>query len=166
MDSRYQGLNSYEIGSKITIEFEQEYPNPPDSLPPEDVERLNLRHCVTTDKFWRMFSGSSSDILSYENGIVEIEITTSSKVIRAEGKPKWTLHNQIKSWGQERLLSKASGYVAHIMLREKALGFAFSQSELKDLGLQQIIDEIKEPDPDIKVLQWQGLFDELPGGAR
>lgn len=161
MNDKYAGLNSFEIGAKLTRELAREYPIPPQALPHDDVERLNLRHCVTTDKFWRMFAGSSSDLLTYRAGIVELEIRTTRKVLEAEGKPKWTIRNQIKAWGQERLLSKAHGFVAHIMLRDKALGYSCDADKVDSSNIDFVIGEMCAPDPDLKVAEWLGSFDDL-----
>ena len=44
-----------------------------------DIEKLNRRHFVETDMYYRVGMGLSSKLLSFENGTIHLEIVIGSK---------------------------------------------------------------------------------------
>tara|TARA_X000000950_G_C13531071_1_gene503650 strand:+ start:73 stop:465 length:393 start_codon:yes stop_codon:yes gene_type:complete len=78
------GMSPKDIKDKLQVEFLKKYPEAPCELHDTDVDRLSLKHSLTSDKYWRMFAGSSSELLSYKSGVVEIEITTSRQKLDSE----------------------------------------------------------------------------------
>mgnify|MGYP001056950739 CR=1 FL=1 len=146
-------------GNTSRRDLDDRYPDAPLSLPSDDVKLLNNAHARGYDKYFRMFAGSSSDLISYIDGVAEIEITTSPANINAEGTGERCrkLGNQITAWGHERLLSKAKLYVVHLIQRESAVGFNFKLPLDADAQarMEQVIEEMKTPTADIKVGEWR-----------
>ena len=140
-------------------ELDDRYPDAPLSLPSEDVTLLNYAHTWGYDKYYRMFAGSGSALISYIDGVAEIEITTSLASINAEGTGERSrkLGNQITAWGHERLLSKATLYVVHLIQRGLAVGCNFNLPLDADAQarMEQAIEEMKAPTADIKVGEWR-----------
>ncbi|MBK8548916.1 MAG: hypothetical protein IPL63_16675 [Saprospiraceae bacterium] len=44
-----------------------------------DIQKINKRHYIATDMYYRISLGLSSKLLKYENGIIYLEITLSKK---------------------------------------------------------------------------------------
>lgn len=44
-----------------------------------DIEKINRKHFVETDMYYRVGLGLSSKLLSFENGTINVEITISKK---------------------------------------------------------------------------------------
>ena len=155
------GMSPQDIKDKFEVEFLKKYPEAPCELDDADVDRLSLKHSYTSDKYWRMFAGSSSELLSYKNGVVEIEITTSRQKLESEGKPKYSLRNQLISWLNERLLGKATHLVVHIMQREKPVGFALDAKDVDTKITTKLAKNIAKPNSDLKVAEWRLLAKDL-----
>ena len=155
-----------QIIGEILKEQDAKYPTAPLTLPEEAIEKLNWLHCTRTDKFWRMFSGSSSDLIAYRDGVAEIEIHTSQENIDQEKGERRKLRNQIDAWGKERLLANAHSYVAHLIVREKAVGYACNANEFDADRATEIIKEISAPSVDVKVAEWRGSFERGEDGER
>jgi hypothetical protein len=150
-----------ELSPGITSRWklDDRYPEAPLSLTSDDVQLLNYAHTWGYDKFYRMFAGCGSALISYIDGVAEIEIKTSAAIIDAEGTGKrcQRLGNQITAWGHERLLSRAKLYIVHLIQRELAVGFNFNLPLDADAQarMEQAIEEMKTPTADIKVGEWR-----------
>ena len=156
----YPNCSIPQIIGKILDEHADRYPEPPLNLCEDDVEKMNWLHCARTDKFWRMYAGSSSDLVSYREGVVEIEIHTSQANIDNEGGERRRLRNQIDSWAKEKLLKQAHSYIAHLIVREKAVGANWSANELDPVAIVEKAKEICAPSVDVKVAEWRGQYKE------
>ena len=78
------------------------------------LSTVSDKHIHGVDKFYRMFAGLSSYLLSYENGIIELEIRFSKRWPKPVEETALQLAN---SWRRNDLLQKAKGYHVHLYKR-------------------------------------------------
>lgn len=149
------GLSSSETTDKLRAEFLEKYPDPPTELPEADVDRLSQKHLYAADKWYRMCSGSSSELLSYKDQVIELEISTTRQTFEAEGKPKYTLRNQIKSWLNEYLLQKAEHMIVHVMERGTPAGLIIDAKDRTPKSIVKRLKQMAEPSADIKLCEWK-----------
>ena len=83
-------------------------------LSPE-LEAVRDKHIRKVDKFYRMYGGLSSDLISFEKHVIELEIRFSNRW----PKPLETTAKQLaKSWQRNKLLNEANSYVVHLQTNE------------------------------------------------
>ena len=136
--------------------IEAKYPTPVDTLPKEDVKSVNISHIIVRDKFWRMYAGSSCDLISFEDGVLEFEIFASAK--HFTGKRPQALINEIASWNTESHIEKAHSFIAHVYTRKKAVGFAMTASQVTSDKIADMVAELDAPTVDVKMYEWRGAF--------
>ena len=89
-------------------------------LSPE-LEAVRDKHIRKVDKFYRMYGGLSSDLISFEKHAIELEIRYSKRW----PKPLGTTAKQLaKSWQRNKLLNEANSYVVHFYKRTNNTGLA------------------------------------------
>lgn len=151
---QFKGIsNNYEIRSIIIREQEESYPEPPEELPKHELQRLNISHTISSDKFWRMFCNSSADVKAYRDKTVTVELNIKSGHLEKEKAGPYGLRNQLQSLLRQRLLEKAEDLVVHVMTPGRPQGFAFNNDVEADTILQAA-KKLAEPALDVKIAEW------------
>lgn len=102
-----------------------------------DIQKINKRHYIATDMYYRISLGLSSKLLKYENGIIYLEITLTRKWTKNYNATAAELAYSWKSSHPE--LCKALGCKVFIVdLRED-----INRSFLKENGIDAAYDAYK-----------------------
>ena len=96
--------------------------DPLDPPPKLDLEQINHRHIHGIDKFYRMFGGAASRLLSFEYGILELEVRLDERAHRST--PVAMARKLADSWHREPELVHATGFLIHVYKAVRPLGFA------------------------------------------
>lgn len=134
------------------------YTGPVDSLPDEDAKVLSTLHACETDKFYRMHAQSSCSLVSYRDGVVELELRCRAEHYRSR---LYAVHNQIRDWARQKLLACATRYVVHIYLQNSPAGFCIPGRQATPERLQQEFKALDQPLPDVKVDEIRGDWRDL-----
>ena len=90
------------------------------NLSPE-LEEIRDRHISGTDKYLRIYGGLSSDLISFDNQIIELEVRFSEKWTKPLEETALQLAT---SWKKNSILLEAKGYLVHLFKRENNPGVA------------------------------------------
>lgn len=102
-----------------------------------DIQKINRRHFVETDMYYRISLGLSSRLLKYENGIFHIEVTINKKWSKNYNATAAEIAHCWKTSNPE--LSKAIGCKVYIIdLKEK-----YYKDLLIQAGITQAYDALK-----------------------
>lgn len=133
-----------------------------------DIDAINLSHAHRIDKWFRMYAGLSSELMSYESGVIELEIRKSAKWTRSHEATARQFADTWKRSNQE--LSEAVAFLVHLYDRKVPPGFIqpASSASTKEgrAALAETIKRIVEaPVEDIMLATVRGRFDDpLPPG--
>ena len=90
------------------------------NLSPE-LEEIRINHIHTRDKCYRMDGGLASNLISFENQIIELEVRYSEKWTKPLEETALQLAT---SWKKNSILLEATGYLVHLFKRENNPGVA------------------------------------------
>ena len=127
-----------------------------------DIKAISQRHIHRIDKLYRMHGGLSSELVSYESGVIELEIRKGKRWPKP---PEVTARQLAECWrSSNQELSGAVAFVVHLYEQETSTGFSVPTSQLQDkkavLTLAESIREtIKAPVADILIATVRGRFD-------
>ena len=103
-----------------------------------------------TEKFARMCTGCSSDPVSYKDGIIEIKVRLTERVLKEEAfKQENLIRGLIGNW--VRALPQAKGFLAHICRTEMAeagfntpaAGLFDETGKVSNEAVGQLVDQFK-----------------------
>ena len=83
------------------------------NLSPE-LEEIRVHHIHSSDKCYRMYGGLASNLLSFENHIIELEIRHAERWSKA---PDVTALQIATGWKDNKILNQATGYLVHLFRR-------------------------------------------------
>ena len=83
------------------------------NLSPE-LEEIRDRHIHSRDKCYRMYGGLASNLLSFENHIIELEIRHADRWSKP---PDVTALQIATGWKDNKILNQATGYLVHLFRR-------------------------------------------------
>jgi hypothetical protein len=83
------------------------------NLSPE-LEEIRVHHIHSSDKCYRMYGGLASNLLSFENHIIELEIRHADRWSKA---PDVTALQIATGWKDNKILNQATGYLVHLFRR-------------------------------------------------
>jgi len=83
------------------------------NLSPE-LEEIRVHHIHSSDKCYRMYGGLASNLLSFENHIIELEIRHADRWSKA---PDLTALQIATGWKDNKILNQATGYLVHLFRR-------------------------------------------------
>ena len=83
------------------------------NLSPE-LEEIRIHHIHSSDKCYRMYGGLASNLLSFENHIIELEIRHADRWSKA---PDVTALQIATGWKDNKILNQATGYLVHLFRR-------------------------------------------------
>jgi hypothetical protein len=84
-----------------------------------DLAGINKRHVRGVDKWYRMYAGAASNLTSFDNGIIYLDIHVDNRL----DQPLAEITRKIaESWLMEEELRCADGYLAHIYKTERPSG--------------------------------------------
>jgi hypothetical protein len=83
------------------------------NLSPE-LEEIRIHHIHSSDKCYRMYGGLASNLLSFENHIIELEIRHAERWSKA---PDVTALQIATGWKDNKILNQATGYLVHLFRR-------------------------------------------------
>ena len=133
-----------------------------------DIKAISRRHVNRIDKLYRMHGGLSSELLSYESEVIELEIRKGKRWPKV---PKVTARQLADCWkSSNHELSGAVAFVVHIYEQTAPTGFSVPADQLKNndaiSALAEIIRNMMEsPVADILITTVRGRFDDpLPPG--
>lgn len=133
----------------------------------EEQEPINLaaisrRHIHGIDKLYRMHAGLSSELVSYESEVIELEIRHGA---RWKKSPEVTARQMADCWRNHNPeLSAAVAFLVHIYEKPTPPGFCVPAKQLKSKqALQALVDQVKamttNPEPDILLATIRGRFE-------
>tara|TARA_R110000850_G_scaffold135382_6_gene256588 strand:+ start:598 stop:1065 length:468 start_codon:yes stop_codon:yes gene_type:complete len=132
-----------------------------EASPEIDIKAISQRHICSIDKLYRMHGGLSSNLISYDDRVIELEIRTSPKWTKS---PEVTARQLAECWKRNRELSDAVGFVVHLYDQLVPTGVSMPAKEATlSTGLEGLLEQLKqlaEPKPDILVGTLNGLFDD------
>ena len=135
-----------------------------DPAPAFDLDEINRRHIRSIDKFYRMYAGAASKLLSYEDGILELDVRLDGRLKKAT--PAAMAVKLANSWHREPELQDATGYVAHVYKSVRPVGFVTPASgRSKKVLREEIVSRVKElakGHPDILLETVRGGFATRP----
>ncbi|MBI5009229.1 MAG: hypothetical protein HZB98_06185 [Bacteroidia bacterium] len=105
-----------------------------------DYAELNEDHCRRVDKLYRQFAGLASEIISYRNKTLELEIRISS---RWPKDPETTAKQISKDWrSAHECLKKAKFYKVKLVFlgANQDTGGTFSINQYRSSMIQEITD--------------------------
>lgn len=105
-----------------------------------DLKEVNDRHVRCHDKYYRMYSGLASNIRSYENKTIELEINYGDNWPVWWKTLKGTAVQLVNNWLIQPELKDAERYIVHLYNTRGSSGFAFTG----DPNPQQIKAELKK----------------------
>jgi hypothetical protein len=88
------------------------------NLSPE-LEEIRIHHIHSSDKCYRMYGGLASNLLSFENKIIELEIRHAERWSKA---PDVTALQIATGWKDNKILNQATGYLVHLFKRRNNPG--------------------------------------------
>jgi hypothetical protein len=88
------------------------------NLSPE-LEEIRVHHIHSSDKCYRMYGGLASNLLSFENHIIELEIRHADRWSKA---PDVTALQIATGWKDNKILNQATGYLVHLFKRRNNPG--------------------------------------------
>jgi hypothetical protein len=128
-----------------------------------DYKKINNNYIHSVDKFYRMFSGLSSYLLSYENETIELEIEVSS---RWEKDPRTTSIQLSSSWRRScHELSDAKKYKVHLSYlapnceKGAAIQILDDESEMAAL-IENLVKTLNQEAKPIYTVILEGLIDD------
>jgi hypothetical protein len=83
------------------------------NLSPE-LEEIRVRHISSRDKCYRMYGGLASNLISFENKIIELEIRFADRWPKP---PDVTALQLATGWKYNEILNQATGYFVHLFKR-------------------------------------------------
>ena len=83
------------------------------NLSPE-LEEIRVHHIHSSDKCYRMYGGLASNLLSFENKIIELEIRHADRWSKP---PDVTALQIATGWKDNKILNQATGYLVHLFRR-------------------------------------------------
>ena len=83
------------------------------NLSPE-LEEIRIYHIHSRDKCYRMYGGLASNLISFENKIIELEIRHAERWSKA---PDVTALQIATGWKDNKILNQATGYLVHLFRR-------------------------------------------------
>ena len=83
------------------------------NLSPE-LEEIRIHHIHSSDKCYRMYGGLASNLISFENHIIELEIRHADRWSKA---PDVTALQIATGWKDNKILNQATGYLVHLFRR-------------------------------------------------
>jgi len=126
-----------------------------------DIKAISQRHIHRIDKLYRMCAGLSSDLVSYESGVIELEIRKGKRWPKP---PEVTARQLAECWRHSnRELSGAVAFVVHIYEQRTPTGFSVPAGQLQDKEAVSVFAEsirqlIKAPVADILIATVRGRF--------
>lgn len=127
-----------------------------------DIKAVSLSHVQRIDKLYRMHGGLSSELVSYESGVIELEIRKGE---RWKKTPEVTARQLAECWkSHNRELSGAVAFVVHIYEQKTPTGFSVPTSELQgkeaiSILAQSLLKSLSAPKVDILIATVRGRFD-------
>ena len=88
------------------------------NLSPE-LEEIRINHIHSSDKCYRMYGGLASNLISFENQIIELEIRHADRWSKA---PDVTALQIATGWKDNKILNQATGYLVHLFKRRSNPG--------------------------------------------
>ena len=133
----------------------------PDSI---NIAAISDRHIRRIDKLYRMHGGLSSNLLSYDDQVIELEIRKTARWNRS---PEVTARQLADSWRSGNAeLSGAVAFLVHLYEQHVPTGFSVAAEDLKTMdALDVLVAQIKQmanPSPDILIAKVRGRFDHPP----
>tara|TARA_R110002096_G_scaffold233047_8_gene423027 strand:- start:2129 stop:2551 length:423 start_codon:yes stop_codon:yes gene_type:complete len=126
-----------------------------------DIQAISQRHICSIDKLYRMYGGLSSNLISYDNQVIELEIRKSSKWTKT---PEVTARQLADCWKRNRELSDAVAFVVHLYKQHGPTGIFTPKKSLRSPdALEALLEKMKQmaaPKPDILVGTIHGRFDQ------
>jgi hypothetical protein len=124
-----------------------------------NLREIARRHIYKIDKWYRMFGGASSDLLSFEDGTLTLEVRLDK---RAQTSATEMALKLAKSWRYERELHGAERFVVYVYRDNRPVGLSQKQPKVKDPDyLSTLVKQIKrmgEPRSDVLEKIVKGRF--------
>ena len=127
-----------------------------------DIEAISRRHIYSIDKLYRMHGGLSSDLVSYDSGVIELEIRKGKRWPKP---PELKARQLAECWkSSNRELSNAVAFIVHIDEHKAPTGFSVPADLLKNKDAisalaESIRQTINAPRADILIATVRGRFD-------
>ena len=131
-----------------------------------DLREVAREYINRIDKHYRMHAGLSSDLVSYEDGIIELEIRVTKRWPKSHEVTALQLAN---SWRWNDELVQAKGYLVHIYDVQRPVGLSVpahkssAEGPTQDEWLESVVAAMKamaEPSTDVLAATVRGEFTE------
>jgi hypothetical protein len=99
---------------KYLEELDAKYPRPAESYTPHEAAKINFCHSLEIDHLYRIFWGSRTELMSFQNGHIELDAYVERENYEKDGDEKYRFLHQIEAWFANRYLRKARSFRAHI----------------------------------------------------
>jgi hypothetical protein len=124
-----------------------------------DLVAINERHLRGVDKWSRMYAGAASNLTSFENGIIYLDIHVDNRL----DQPLTEVTRKIaESWLMEAELKCAVGYSAHIYKTERPSGGVVAPQpggiEALTGQLLHLVNGLAKQFPDVLITTISGTF--------
>ena len=127
------------------------------TLKKAEVSVIASRYIKNYDKFYRMYAGISSSLISYSKGIIALEIHNSEK--KKPSDSNTALEFALKWASVNKELKEAEGFVVSFY-KTASTGFAIPAVGADNATLQKLISELKESKPTQLIGIYSGLLTE------
>lgn len=127
------------------------------TLTEAEVSVISNRYVKNYDKLYRMHAGISSNLKSYNNGIITLEIHNSERSKPSDFNTALSFALQWASVNKE--LKEAEGFVVSFY-KTNSTGFAIPAEGADNATLQKLISELKESKPTKLIGIYSGLLTE------
>jgi hypothetical protein len=127
------------------------------TLTEAEVSVISDRYVKNYDKLYRMHAGISSNLKSYSNGIITLEIHNSEKTKPSDFNTAISFALQWACVNKE--LKEAEGFVVSFY-KTGATGFAIPAEGADNANLQKLVSELKESKPTKLIGIHSGLISE------
>lgn len=127
------------------------------TLKQAEVSVIASRYIKNYDKFYRMYAGISSSLISYSKGIIALEIHNSEKTKPSDFNT--ALEFALKWASVNKELKETEGFVVSFY-KIVSTGFAIPAEGADNATLQKLISELKESKPTKLMGIYSGLLTE------
>ncbi len=127
------------------------------TLTEAEVSVIASRYIKSYDKLYRMHAGISSNLKSYCNGIITLEIHNSEKTKPSDFNTAVSFALQWACINKE--LKEAEGFVVSFY-KTGTTGFAIPAEGADNANLQKLVSELKESKPTKLIGIYSGLISE------
>jgi hypothetical protein len=134
----------------------------PRTFDAEDIMYVNCLYTKGYDKWYRMFCSSGSNLCSYQDGFVELEVQCRHSLYQTR---RQIILNQIRSWRFSDWLAEADNYIVHVYATHVPAGFIVPEGQHWEEEVAQMTSKMSRPVADVKIDEIRGNWRDLWGDS-